>query len=507
MATFQITGPDGKKYKVTGETAEGALAALKKSQANVRGDTAGSSVEAALIGARQGVTFGFGDEINAGVRAAGDFIGGKPFGESYDARLEHERALLDQTRAENPVASIAGEVGGAMLLPGAAIKGGASLARNVVRGAAIGGGQGAAYGFGDAEGGAQARFENAAKVGAIGATAGAAVPYALSGVQKALDGRAVSKVSNAAAKAAPTDDALRLEAKTLFDSAKARGVRVRESAFTPLTDDIVAAAREFGTDPAITPGALAAVDRITKLTGDVDWRDIETARRVAANAARNAKPGSPDQALSRALANKVDEFVFNLVDGDLTGGAAAGLGKDLKEARAIWSRVKNSETITSAIDLASVAKSGFENGLRNEFIRLRKDAKFFKGLSKAEQSAIEKVIRGTNTGFILRLVGKFSFGQGQQSGLIGGTLGSGGAYAVGSSIGGPVGGALAIGAQQATSKAALQGSENVTRGLASRAEALARAGGVSALPAPVQTPLLENALRRGARAPGVLSSN
>ena len=30
MATFEITGPDGKKYWVTGETAEGALSALQK---------------------------------------------------------------------------------------------------------------------------------------------------------------------------------------------------------------------------------------------------------------------------------------------------------------------------------------------------------------------------------------------------------------------------------------------------------------------------------------------
>jgi hypothetical protein len=28
MATFQITGPDGKKYRVSGENAEGAHAAL-----------------------------------------------------------------------------------------------------------------------------------------------------------------------------------------------------------------------------------------------------------------------------------------------------------------------------------------------------------------------------------------------------------------------------------------------------------------------------------------------
>ena len=31
MGKFIITGPDGKKYKVEGETAEGAVAALKKS--------------------------------------------------------------------------------------------------------------------------------------------------------------------------------------------------------------------------------------------------------------------------------------------------------------------------------------------------------------------------------------------------------------------------------------------------------------------------------------------
>ena len=30
MAEFLITAPDGKKYKVTGATREGALAALKK---------------------------------------------------------------------------------------------------------------------------------------------------------------------------------------------------------------------------------------------------------------------------------------------------------------------------------------------------------------------------------------------------------------------------------------------------------------------------------------------
>jgi hypothetical protein len=49
MATFEITGPDGKKYRVTGESPEGAMSALKKSigsNAGAGGSSPGATMDA-----------------------------------------------------------------------------------------------------------------------------------------------------------------------------------------------------------------------------------------------------------------------------------------------------------------------------------------------------------------------------------------------------------------------------------------------------------------------------
>jgi len=80
-------------------------AELPKKDYRGEGGGRGTRLEALLIGARQGVTLGFGDEINAGVRAAGDWMGGQEFGASYDKRLEHERGLLNQRIRSQPTAA------------------------------------------------------------------------------------------------------------------------------------------------------------------------------------------------------------------------------------------------------------------------------------------------------------------------------------------------------------------------------------------------------------------
>ena len=157
---------------------------------DVRGTGAGrgTSLEAALIGARQGVTFGFGDEINAGVRAAGDWLSGKDFGASYDQRLAHERALLDQVREEDPGATFAGEIGGAVLP--ALLTGGGAAPMTARQMAASGAAAGAAYGAGEGQG-VGGRLENAALGGILGAGTGyaaqKAAPYIAKGAARAKD--------------------------------------------------------------------------------------------------------------------------------------------------------------------------------------------------------------------------------------------------------------------------------------------------------------------------------
>lgn len=172
------------------------------SQTDYRGEGGGrgSTLESLLVGARQGVTFGAGDEINAAVRAAGDWIGnplkigdGQDFDPAYDKRLKHERGLLQQTGEENPVASTIGEIGGAVLPAltyGVPAMAGRGLIGMMGTGAAIGATEGAVYGFNSGEGGVMPRVGDAAKTAALGGVLGMAAPVAVAGMRQAyLGGR------------------------------------------------------------------------------------------------------------------------------------------------------------------------------------------------------------------------------------------------------------------------------------------------------------------------------
>lgn len=219
MADFLITGPDGKKYKVSGETAEGALAALQSmigdapalapNMEAARSAKAGtlamspastsrqSAFDAQHIGPledslktgrmsalwrglHQGLTFGFGDEIVAAIR---------PYlhdGETYDSALSGERDALTQARADRPGYAYGGEIAGgvASTLGGAGLATKApTLAGKAASGATIGGIDGLAYGFGSGEGGFKSRAINAGKTAAIGGVTGGLAPAAIAGAK------------------------------------------------------------------------------------------------------------------------------------------------------------------------------------------------------------------------------------------------------------------------------------------------------------------------------------
>lgn len=93
----------------------------------------------------QGLTFGFGDEIEAGVRA--------PFSDrSYGEIRDGIRDRMDQFREDRPVAAYGSEIASSALVPGAlaarAAQAGVGLGRSVAGAAGL---SGAAYGAGTAE--------------------------------------------------------------------------------------------------------------------------------------------------------------------------------------------------------------------------------------------------------------------------------------------------------------------------------------------------------------------
>lgn len=130
--------------------------------------------------AAQGVTFGFGDELEA-------FIRSNVHGRDYDATLGKIRSEIDRFRAENPGAALTAEIIGgiasAVVLPSAAALKGASVGSRVLQSAKFGGLYGGLYGAGTSEGGALERAKGAAIGAGIGGATGGAGALGVSAVQ------------------------------------------------------------------------------------------------------------------------------------------------------------------------------------------------------------------------------------------------------------------------------------------------------------------------------------
>lgn len=187
MARYEITGPDGKRYEVNAPDDMSPEQVQERFKAEYKSAPEPTSTGSAILqGAGQGLTFGFSDEIEGGVRALYDnLVGGKDFSKSYDKRLKTARDRLKNAQNTNPYAFYGAELGSAFLVPGGLAKAGVgslskaaarqALGRRMKQGALEGAAYGAAYGAGTGEG-VQGRVSGAATGGALGAGVGAALP-------------------------------------------------------------------------------------------------------------------------------------------------------------------------------------------------------------------------------------------------------------------------------------------------------------------------------------------
>jgi len=139
----------------------------------------------------QGVTFGFGDEIEAAFRSL--------FGEeTYREAVDDVRREIDAFREDNPALAYGSEIASSLLLPGGAamkaMRYAPTVGRAALRGAQIAGASGAVAGAGQAEGNENI-VPGMIRGGATGAVTGAAVPFAVPAL--AATGRTAWKYSPA----------------------------------------------------------------------------------------------------------------------------------------------------------------------------------------------------------------------------------------------------------------------------------------------------------------------
>ncbi len=216
MPTYEITSPDGKKYRVTGKgSKEEALAAVKRhshgqengtlrpadagiagkvgnwlyDKANAIGLPASrmrqdlGKVDQFVRGAADTVTFGAADEIAAGATALTANV-------PYETALERERLIDEQGGGARTAGQVAGGLmfGKTMvnlgLSPAArAVQAGKGVIPTALTSAIEGAGYGAGYGFGSGEG-IDDRVEKAKTGGGTGFAVGAAVPLVATGGTK-----------------------------------------------------------------------------------------------------------------------------------------------------------------------------------------------------------------------------------------------------------------------------------------------------------------------------------
>jgi hypothetical protein len=236
MAITKVQIPSGEIVKVEhpdGATDEQILSFAQqnyKSQSppvgEQRGGGAGGAAQAGLQGFAKGATFNFADEIQAGIGAgigvAADIAyGNKPsLSRSYNEALTSTRGRQEQLAQGQPVATVIGELGGAIgigvggtklalkSLPELAGKArgvyaaASPLAKKALlaaAGATTGQASGDLYAFGAGEGGVAQREQAREDVGYLAGAAGAVAPFAAPLIGKAatkVGGVAKSAVSN-----------------------------------------------------------------------------------------------------------------------------------------------------------------------------------------------------------------------------------------------------------------------------------------------------------------------
>lgn len=424
-----------------------------------------------MSGVNQGLTLGFGDELEAGLFAVPEAIGGaiqgKGFdlGQGYNQALDRARGYNEAAESLNPVANVAGNVGGNLMLGGALTKGGVSLmagAKPTIgsmagRGALEGLAYGAVTGIGEGET-TEERIQGALSGGAVGG--------ALGGALGAAGGALANKAMSAAA---PTADDIGKSVNAAYDAARQSGAVFTDTATKELVDGMALAAQDARINDLTAPLATGMLSRIQQRAGQpMTVGEIEDIR-VFLNQLRGGS--DPNEArVAGKMIGAFDDLMASLRPTDFAGGDAAAAMANISEGRRLFGTQQKTAAIENVIqraaDMSSAnySASGYENALRQQFKNLLTSPNALNGFNDAEVAAIRQVAAGGPIENVLRYVGKLA-----PTGVISTGIGGGAGYA----MGGPLGAAAVLG----TGSVARQGATASTLNNANLARALIANGG------------------------------
>lgn len=179
----------------TAQEAAGEIQAMGWAPAEVKARLSTLRPAGTADAVAQGASFGFADEIGAGLMAPVRALKrGQGLGDAYSSGLEERRAALELAKSRSPVAMGASEIAGGLVSPGAMAGAAKTLGGAVAKGVGIGAGTGALYGAGTGEG-VDDRLNRAMIGTAFGGATGGAIPLA-AGVGRGASVRSPAQAGN-----------------------------------------------------------------------------------------------------------------------------------------------------------------------------------------------------------------------------------------------------------------------------------------------------------------------
>ena len=370
-------------------------------------------------------------------------------GKGYDAGVDEQVRLSEEARTRSPVASVVGDVAGAVALPGfgaarLAAAGGGGLAARAGAYGLTGAATGAAQGAGSTYTGNAADYLKNAGIGAaLGAPLGAA--------GGAFFGRGPATPRAAA----PTSEQLHDAAQANYGALARSRAAYEPGAFTRAADDVenrlladryhwrdspatwraIEEMRAGGNPGQLNTGANALIDPAA-----IDWV------RKGINRIPQGEARATDRASGEIVKDALDDFIIRPPPGAVLPGAdnareAARATARALEARGNWAGHKRVEAIDDLIENAGNTTGSTYSGLnlQNElrkgvrtFIRQKggESAASKAGFSQPEQAALRDYTRGTNVTNMLRTASNTLGGGGGIAGPVAGlAFGTGGGLA------------------------------------------------------------------------------
>lgn len=369
----------------------------------------------------QGATFGFADEAQGTVGALyakmHDMVTGglgkssvtgkdTSFNDYYETARDSVRADTEAFEKRNPKTALASEVVGGLLTGGlgaAKVYGTLKNAPKLLKAASvpvIAGAEGATYGFGQGKG-LPDSIDNAVTQGATSAVLGPTMNVLGKGLGKMIMRPEAKKIREVFT---PTNtrESLKQRADDLYDLADASGVKVKDNVFSDFRDRMQDMFSKKGIDPLKNPktpveqGLSKAMRRMYG-TKEPTYHDLEAMRTLL-----EAGKASGDKATSKfsyRLSKEIDNFVKNLVPGDMRAGQIADLSKNLDEARDLWSRNAQMKTMDWMKNKAEWAKAVTEEGNFDDAMSaqartlLGNEKKRF-GIDKEVITSLDKMVKG-----------------------------------------------------------------------------------------------------------------